>query len=169
MLEAVRGTGLMFARIVAVNPDGRNFGCDNGRGMLVRAANKVGGRVGVGFQLASVRQLPYPDKSFALVVAAYPLDILRDEDNVVVRAERGRVAKPGARLFAVEMTYCPHWYYRFGSWLSSVSPRLTGGCRPFAVFPYPKSAVWAPRGRLYLTQNTFPSEVATATKPRQTA
>ena len=56
VLEPGCGSGLMFAHIVAMKRDaGRNFGCDISQGALVRAAEKVGGRAGVGIQLANVR------------------------------------------------------------------------------------------------------------------
>lgn len=103
-------------------PGGSNLGCENSRGVRVRAEKMVEGYAGGGIQLAGVRKQRSPDESFDLLASVYLSEMLPEDQRVEARGERALVAKPGLRPFAVDMTSGPHWDNRSWSWLSSVSP-----------------------------------------------
>lgn len=165
VLEVGVGTGRLFSRMARGNPSGRNCGVDISRGMLARAARRVGTIHGENLLgIASAYDLPFAEESFDIVFGAYILDILPDDAFEAVLREWNRVTKPGGRLVLANMARGDRWYCGLWGVLYRLHPKIMGGCRPVSVAPYLAPAQWQLRERRNVVQSTFPSEVILAVK-----
>ncbi len=86
ILEVALGTGLLFERIVRLNPDGLYLGLDISSAMLKRAYHRLEkfGENLFNLQIANAYQLPYKDSVFDLLNNNYMLDLL-PEANFWIR------------------------------------------------------------------------------------
>ena len=166
LLEVAVGTGLFFARLVAANPTGRNEGVELSPAMLSRAQARLDalGTDNYHLQSGDARQLPFPEASFDLLVNNYMLDLLPEEDFEPVLAGFARVLKPNGRLVLSTMAPGPRWYHRAWGALADSFPALLTGCRPIAIGSHLPAAGFAVEQQLFVSQNTFPSEVTLARK-----
>ena len=166
VLEVAVGTGLFFARLVAANPTGRNEGVELSPAMLSRAQARLDamGTDNCHLQTGDARQLPFPEATFDLLVNNYMLDLLPEEDFGPVLAGFARVLKPKGRLVLSTMAPGPRWYHRAWGSLAKAFPALLTGCRPIAIGSHLSAAGFAIEQQLFVSQNTFPSEVTLARK-----
>ncbi|MCH7939984.1 MAG: methyltransferase domain-containing protein [Candidatus Marinimicrobia bacterium] len=166
LLEVAVGTGLFFARMVAANPTGRNEGVELSPAMLSRAQARLDalGTDNYHLQSGDARQLPFPEATFDLLVNNYMLDLLPEDDFGPLLAGFARVLKPNGRLVLSTMAPGPHWYHRAWGALADSFPALLTGCRPVVIGSHLSAAGFAIEQQLFVSQNTFPSEVTLARK-----
>ena len=166
LLEVAVGTGLFFARMVAANGSGRNEGVELSPAMLSRAQTRLEalGADNYHLQAGDARQLPFPEATFDLLVNNYMLDLLPEEDFEPVLAGFARVLKPNGRLVLSTMAPGPRWYHRAWGALADSFPALLTGCRPVVIGGHLSTAGFAIEQQLFVSQNTFPSEVTLARK-----
>ena len=166
VLEVAVGTGLFFARLVAANPTGRNEGVELSPAMLSRAQARLEALGTDNYHLKSgdARQLPFPEATFDLLVNNYMLDLLPEDDFEPVLAGFARVLKPDGRLVLSTMAPGPRWYHRAWGALADSFPALLTGCRPIVIGSHLSAAGFAIERQLFVSQNTFPSEVTLARK-----
>lgn len=166
ILEAAVGTGLAFREILRRNPNGVNVGIDISEGMLEKARLRMDNEKG-SYELrnASAFEIPYPDKTFDLVVNNYMFDLVPFADMGKVIREFRRVLKDGGRLVLVNMAEAETPLGRiYDSVVYRISPRLMGGCRGVRMGGRLADNGFALERREYCEQMLFPSEIVIARK-----
>ena len=166
ILEVAVGTGMLFERIVRMNPGGVNEGIDISPDMLSRAQNRLR-RVGAHnyhLQIGNARSLPFEAAKFDLVVNNFMLDLLPEDSFGVVLSEFSRVLRSRGRVIISTMTFGNEWYHGFWKWLARHCPALLTGCRPIHIGFHLQEAGFGNLTACFVSQNTFPSEVVRAEK-----
>ena len=164
VLEVAVGTGIVFAELVRANPSGKNEGLDLTEGMLARARARLA-KQGVGsyhLQVADAYDLPFPDRTFDVVVNNYMFDLLPEGDFARVLGEMRRVLVPGGRLVLVNMTKGDSLLESLAEAVYRFRPEWMGGCRSVSLSPHLERAGFVDVKRELVTQMTFPSEVVSA-------
>lgn len=166
ILEVAVGTGRLFAKIVAQNPNGRNEGVDISPNMLFRARQRLARMPTAAWnlQIGNAYDLPYKDSTFDLVFNTYMLDLLPEEDFPKVLREFHRVLRPGGRLVIVTFGFGKFWYNRFWFWLARRFPALLTNCRPVRLSDVIEKNGFRILHTEFVSQNTFPSDIAIAAK-----
>jgi len=167
ILEVAVGTGYLFQRIVSINRSGKNFGIDLSPEMLRNAKKRLASKRIHNYDLkvADAYSLPYPDKTFDLIMNSYMFDLLPEEDFPSVLNEFRRVLKPGGTTVITSMTHGRKWYSRFWGWLLHKAPTILGGCRPISLEEDIDKAGFINIHIEYISQFTFPSLIVYAEKP----
>jgi ubiquinone/menaquinone biosynthesis C-methylase UbiE len=169
ILEVAVGTGLVFAEIVRRNTTGRSEGLDVSESMLRRAERLMKDFPNERYELraGTAYKLPFDSHTFDLLVNNFMLDLLPEEDFVTILSEFRRVLKPDGRIVLSTMTFGRRWYNRIWHWIAARMPSLLTGCRPVTLGPYLAQAGFRSAESVYVSQNTFPSEVVTARAARR--
>ncbi|MBI4673742.1 MAG: methyltransferase domain-containing protein [Chloroflexi bacterium] len=164
VLEVAVGTGLMFEKIVAANPAGRNVGIDLTPAMLERAQARMTRTAAKNYELrvGDAYRLDFPGAQFDLLVNNYMFDLLPEADFPRVLQEFRRVLKPSGRLVLINMTRPAHWYDGFWEWVYRVSPTTLAGCRGVVLSDALRANGFQNLQREYVSQLGFPSEIITA-------
>lgn len=167
VLEVAVGNGVLFEKILRLNPAGRNEGIDLSEEMLARAKVRAekSGASNYTLKVGDAYHLRYPDDSFDAVLSNYMFDLIPERDFVPILSEFKRVLHGGGRQVLVNMTKGPRWFNVIWEWLYERRPALLGGCRGVQISPYLEQAGYAEIRREYIGQFLFPSEVVCATKP----
>lgn len=167
VLEVAVGTGLMFERILAANPSGRNEGIDLTEAMLVRAERKASqsGSNNYRLRVGDAYDLDFSDDNFDVLISNYLFDLLPQQDFLAVLEEFKRVLRPGGRLAMVAMTKGTRWYNGVWEQIYRINPVLLGGCRGVSLLPVLKVCGFKHMTREYVSQMTFPSEVVCGVAP----
>jgi ubiquinone/menaquinone biosynthesis C-methylase UbiE len=101
ILEVATGSGEMFRRLVAANPNGATYGLDLSPNMAHRTqkhARHKFPKASAYCQAVDVRHMPFRDESFDAVVCCYLLELLGTEDVRVTLKEIRRVLRKGGTL-----------------------------------------------------------------------
>jgi len=170
VLDVAAGSGLLFRRLLALNPTGFCAGLDLSEAMLRRARAKAEASAHQRWELVlgDAYALPWPDKHFDVVMNNYMFDLLPEADFGHVLSEFRRVLKPGGRLAMVNMTSAETRSQRIWGWVYRISPGLLGGCRGVHLLPSLERAGFIDARRQFVSQCTFPSEVVLARLPLAT-
>jgi ubiquinone/menaquinone biosynthesis C-methylase UbiE len=167
VLEVATGTGAQLVELARRNPSGRTAGVELSEGMVAQTRKRISeaGIEGVEAVQGDALSLPFPDRSFDLLVNGYMLDLLaRDE---IPRALQGfkRVLKPGGRLVLSNMTLGEARRHRVWDALYARGIVLTANCRGVLAAPVLKELGFTEIEREYMTQGLFPTEIVTARTP----
>ena len=105
VLDVGCGTGtLTLMAGTRAGPSGEVHGIDASPEMIEVASGKAAKkRVEVGFQVALIEQLPFPDGHFDVVLSSLMLHHLPDDLKRKGFQEVRRVLKPGGRLLAIDL------------------------------------------------------------------
>ncbi len=166
ILEVAVGTGLVFAEVVRRNKNGVTDGVDVSPSMLRRAERLMKGYSEEHYHLhvGNAYKLPFDSSTFDLVINNFMLDLLPEDDFIAVLSEFRRVVKPGGCVVLSTMTFGKSWYNKIWHWIAKHFPSLLTGCRPVTMTPYLLRAGFESIASVYVSQNTFPSEVLRAKK-----
>lgn len=161
VLEVAVGTGILFEKILQLNPTGRNEGIDLTEEMLSHAKERVRGSGALGYALkvGDAYRLQYPDNSFDVVLNNYMFDLIPEKDFVEILNEFKRVLRKGGRIVFVNMTRGAPLFNAVWEWLYKVRPSLLGGCRGIELQPYLEEVGFEKIRREHVRQMLFPSEV----------
>lgn len=161
ILEVAVGTGLVFAEIVQHNPSGFTNGIDISQSMLARAEQLVKNRPEQRYnlQMGSAYKLPFESNMFDVLINNFMLDLLPEEDFPIILSEFHRVLKPNGRVILSTMTFGRRWYNKLWHFIAKRMPSLLTGCRPVTMSRFLAEAGFVSVESVYLSQNTFPSEV----------
>jgi ubiquinone/menaquinone biosynthesis C-methylase UbiE len=167
VLEVAVGTGILFEKILQLNPTGRNEGIDLTEEMLCRARARAqkSGASGYVLKVGDAYHLQYPDNSFDVVLNNYMFDLIPEKDFVAILSEIKRVLRKGGRIVLVNMTKGSRWFNAVWEWLYKTRPSLLGGCRGIELKPYLEEVGFEKIRREYVSQMLFPSEVIYGVKP----
>jgi ubiquinone/menaquinone biosynthesis C-methylase UbiE len=160
VLEVAVGTGWLFRDILRCNPSGRNVGVDLAEPMLRRARARAS-RTGVPCELVpgDARALPFPDRSFDVVVSNNLLGLLPHEDIEGVLKEVRRVLRASGRLVVVTMQ---RPLKPLGRLVYVGGAVMLGGWRDVAVSPHVRRAGFIDVEVERVEQLGIPSEVLVA-------
>lgn len=165
ILEVAVGTGVMFERILNLNPSGKNEGIDLSPEMIARCTQRLSKRFSnYSLRVGDARFLPYSDETFDLVVNNYMFDLLPEEDFNRVLIEFGRIMKPGSRIVITSMTPGRNWYSCGWDWLVQNIPNLLAGCRQVSLEEDFRRCGFQNIHTEYVSQLTFPSQIVYAEK-----
>lgn len=161
VLEVAVGTGILFEKILKLNPTGRNEGIDLTDEMISRARARAqkSGASGYVLKVGDAYHLQYPDNAFDVVLNNYMFDLIPEKDFVVILSEFRRVLRKGGRIALVNMTKGSRWFNAVWEWLYKIRPSLLGGCRGVELKPYLEAVGFEKVRREYVRQMLFPSEV----------
>ncbi len=167
VLEVAVGTGFIFAKILKLNPSGKNEGIDLTEEMLVQARKRAEktGISNYALKVGDAYHLEFPENTFDVLLNNYMFDLIPEEDFLNVLTELKRVLKSGGKLVLASMTQGPKWFNYLWKRLYQMNPILLGGCRGVCLQPYVESAGFKQVYRQYISQFMFPSEVISAVKP----
>lgn len=167
VLEVAVGTGILFEKVLKLNPTGRNEGIDLTEEMLAHAKSRVQKSRASDYVLkvGDAYQLQYTDNSFDVVLNNYMFDLIPEKDFVAILSEFKRVLRKGGRIVLVNMTKGSRWFNAIWEWLYKIQPSLLGGCRGIELKPYLENVGFEKIQRAYVSQMFFPSEVIYAVKP----
>lgn len=167
VLEVAVGTGILFEKLLSVNPGGRNDGIDITQEMLSRARARArsSGATGYVLQIGDAYHLEYPDNSFDVVLNNYMFDLIPERDFVTILTEFKRVLRAGGRVVLVNMTKGSRWFNSLWEFFYKIKPSLLGGCRGVELEPYMRKAGFTQTHREYVIQLIFPSEVIFGINP----
>ena len=167
VLEVAVGTGILFEKILQLNPEGRNEGIDLTPEMLSRARERVqkSGVLGYVLNIGDAYHLQYADNTFDIILNNYMFDLIPEQDFVIILSEFKRVLRKGGRLVLVNMTKGPRWFNYAWDRLYRIWPALLGGCRSVELEPFLKKAGFQKTRREYISQLFFPSEVIYGVRP----
>ncbi len=166
ILEVAVGTGVMFAEIVRRNENGVTEGIDVSPSMMAKADERMKkfpkGRYRL--QIGSAYKLPFDSNTFDLLVNNFMIDLLPEKDFPLILSEFNRVLKPSGRIVISTMSFGKRWYHKMWFWISKHFPKLMTGCRPISIKNYLTQAKFDSVESIFISQNTFPSEVLRAKK-----
>lgn len=167
VLEVAVGTGVLFEKILYVNPTGLTEGIDLAEAMLSRARERVrvSGASNYTLWLGDAYQLDYPDESLDVVLNNYMFDLIPEKDFMTILNEFKRVLREGGRVVLVNMSSRSRLFNAVWNWFYQRWPALLGGCRGVELQPYVEKAGFDKIERYYISQMLFPSEVIRAVKP----
>ncbi len=168
LLEVAVGTGRLFEKLLGLNPTGVTEGIDLSPIMLGHARRRLRNVKSLSWQLqeGSAYKLPYEASSFDRLFNTFMLDLLPIEDYPQVLGEFKRVLKPGGRLMVTYFSQGQKWSNRIWPWLAKHLPSLLTGCRPIELVPALTQTGFEVMTEESLSQNTFPSTIVIAKKPR---
>jgi ubiquinone/menaquinone biosynthesis C-methylase UbiE len=166
VLEAAVGTGVVFEKIVRLNPDGNNMGIDLSPDMLRKARNRMEKLPSGKYELkeGDVMNLEFADNTFDVLISNYTVDLL--PENTFGRIAEGfyRVLKPQGTLVTSTFSFGEKRAGKFWFWIAKKFPGLLTGCRPVSFKLYLERAGFIIEQILQISQNTFPSEIIKAKK-----
>ena len=167
VLEVAVGTGLTFKEIVSLNADGLNVGIDISDKMIQLAEKRISKRPASGkveLKQASAFDIPYPEQTFDLILNCYMFDLIPFAEMGSIMTEFHRVLKSGGKLALTNMTNGKSRPSHIYSYLSRLSPKLMGGCRPVDLKEMLTQHGFEIKNRDYVEQFFFPSEILLAVK-----
>ncbi len=139
--------------------DARIVGIDLSAGMLCRARRRGGALL----VQADAAHLPFHERAFDRLLAAYVLDILPPAQVDGALAEFHRVLDAGGRAVILAMTEGVSLASRavIAAWntVYALSPALCGGCRPLVLAPRAERAGFRVLHRGVIVSFAFPSEL----------
>ena len=160
VLEVAVGGGEVFAALRRTKALNRCIGIELSAGMLRRARRRLG--PGSALCRADVRQLPFANEIFDVILNCYLLESLSDADIRRALAEFHRVLKPSGRLVLLTMI-APAWPLdSIWMWLFRNAPLLVGACRPVVVTPFLMNNGWQVSLTEQISQNGFRSQLIRA-------
>ncbi len=160
VLEVALGTGRLFLEILQTRGLKRSVGVDLSTRMLGRALHRVLSlHPDPGLCRADARQLPFPSRTFDVVLCCYMLDLLAEEDIRGVLGEFHRILKPDGRASLLVMAEQARVFNAIWMWGYRHAPVLVGGCRPVALAPLLEAGGWRLDLHEHLTQSGFRSEL----------
>lgn len=166
VLDVAVGTGRLFKKIVSQNKDGFTEGIDISPIMLKYAKKRMYGSGKTNFILkeGNAYDIQYKDNYFDAVVNNYMLDLLPEKDFNVIIGEFYRVLKPGGKVIISSMAVGDKWNNKLWFKISKYFPGLMTNCRPIFPDSYIRECGFKNIESVYITQNTFTSEIIKAEK-----
>jgi len=167
VLEVATGTGAQLVELARRNPRGRTVGVEIAEGMLAKTRGRLADRglADVEVLRADVRELPFAEASFDLIVNSYMLDLLPRAEIPRVLAKFQRLLRPGGRLVMSNMTLGERRLHRVWDALYARGIVLTANCRGVLTAPVLAELGFARIEREYSAQLGFPTEIVIARKP----
>jgi len=169
ILEVACGTGMVFKKIVQLNPNGINIGIDLSPDMLRRAQQRLGKLTAQNVVLkeGNVLQLDFSDERFDLVINNFMVDLMPVDTFPKIAKEFYRVLKPDGRLVISTFSFGKKRINKLWFWVAQNLPGLLTGCRPVSFQEYLIQAGFHIETSIEISQNTFPSEVIKARKKQR--
>ena len=166
ILEVACGTGVVFEKIVNLNPNGKNIGVDVSPDMLKKAKKRLQNAKSSHFDLkeGDVFNLEVRDGSFDLIVNNFMVDLMPVESFDKIAGEFYRVLKPNGRVVISTFSFGKKSVNKFWWWVAKNMPGVLTGCRPVSFKENLIKAGFTIEQRIEISQNTFPAEVIKATK-----
>lgn len=166
ILEVACGTGIVFERIVAKNPNGKNIGIDLSPDMLGKAKQRIQKLNVQNYELmeGNVLELDIEDGSIDILINNFMVDLMPEETFDDIASEFYRVLRPNGIAVISNFSFGENRLNKFWYWVAKKMPDLLAGCRPVSFKENLVKAGFEIEKELQISQNTFPSEVVKVTK-----
>ena len=167
VLEVATGSGEMFRRLTAVNPDGTTIGLDLSPRMAARTQRIARSQApGIRAHCGAVdaRLMPFPDNTFDSVMCCYLLELLSGDDIVVTLQEIWRVLRPRGGFTLVLIGQNTGLFNRIYKLGGAVAPAFWGRQVEERIPELIEALDFRITNQKHVRQGFYPSKVLTARK-----
>lgn len=166
VLEVACGTGVVFEKIVKLNPNGVNIGIDLSPDMLEKAKKRLIKIKDANYELkeGDVLRLDFADNTFDTVINNFMVDLMPADTFDKIAEEFYRVTKPNGKIIISTFSFGKKKINKIWFWVAKNIPDLLTGCRPVSFKENLIKAGFEIEKDLEISQNTFPSEIIKAKK-----
>ncbi len=164
ILEVAVGTGLVFKKIVSLNPNGTNIGVDLSPDMLEKAeaALRKKGHKNYILKQGNALKLEFRDESFDTLVNNFMIDLMPLQDFDKIISEFYRILKKDGIAVISTFSFGYKKVNKLWYWIAAKFPGLLTGCRPVSIKGSLLKAGFRIENDEQISQNTFPSRVIRA-------
>ena len=169
VLEVATGSGEMFRRLIQANPDGKTFGLDLSPKMAAHTmhrARREFPRAQAHCGAVDVRDLPFRDASFDVVMCCYLLELLAEQDIARTLREIGRVLRSGGTFSLVVIGQNVRLFNRLYEVCGALAPAFWGRQVEHDVPGLIRAAGLRIVTDQFVRQGFYPSRVLAARKSR---
>lgn len=161
ILEVAVGTGLVFRKIVSLNPNGTNIGVDLSPDMLEKAEAvlKKTGHKNYVLKQGNALKLEFKDESFDTLVNNFMIDLMPSQDFDKIISEFYRVLKKDGIAVISTFSFGYKKVHKLWYWIAEKFPGLLTGCRPVSIKESLLKAGFILENDEQISQNTFPSQI----------
>jgi len=166
VLEVACGTGIVFEKIVKLNPNGKNIGIDLSPDMLKKAEKRMENIRNHHWELreGNALALDVADNSIDILINNFMIDLMPADTFDKIADEFFRVLKPNGIIVISTFSFGKKKVNKFWFWIAQRFPGLLTGCRPVSVKENLINAGFEIEKDVEISQNTFPSEIIKARK-----
>jgi ubiquinone/menaquinone biosynthesis C-methylase UbiE len=166
ILEVACGTGVLFEKIVRLNPNGLCTGVDLSPEMLGIAKKRVGKLKNLNYTLreGNILNPDFPNDSFDIVINNFMIDLMPEETFDKIAEVFFKVLKQNGIAVISIFSFGEKKINKFWVWIAKRFPDLLTGCRPVSFSKNLINAGFIIESETEISQNTFPSSVIKARK-----
>lgn len=166
ILDVAVGTGMLFEKLVSLNPNGTNIGIDLSPVMLEKAKKRMekGKHKNYLLQQGDALSLEFKVESFDILINNFMIDLMPTEYFDKIISEFYRVLKADGITVISTFSFGYKSIHRLWYRMAKNFPDLLTGCRPVSIKENLKNAGFAIEHDEQISQNTFPSEIVKARK-----
>lgn len=166
ILEVACGTGVVFEKVVKLNPNGKNIGIDISPDMLKKAKKRLTKYKNANYQLkeGNALKLEFEDNSFDILINNFMVDLMPSDTFDKISNEFFRVIKPDGTIVISIFSFGQKKINRIWYWIAKKFPDLLTGCRPVSFEKNLIKVGFSIEKELEISQNTFPSKIIKARK-----
>ena len=166
ILEVACGTGVLFEKIVKLNPNGYSTGVDLTSGMIIKAKKRLSKlkNSNYSFLEGDIFNLNFPNDSFDIIINNFMLDLLPEEAFDKIAEVFFKLLKQNGVVVISTFSFGQKKINKFWIWIAKRFPDLLIGCRPVSFKKNLINAGFTIENEIEISQNTFPSQIIKAKK-----
>ena len=166
ILEVACGTGVLFEKIVKLNPNGYSTGVDLTSGMIIKAKKRLSKlkNSNYSFLEGDIFNLNFPNDSFDIIINNFMIDLLPEEAFDKIAEVFFKLLKQNGVVVISTFSFGQKKINKFWIWIAKRFPDLLIGCRPVSFKENLINAGFTIENEIEISQNTFPSQIIKAKK-----
>ena len=166
ILEVACGTGVLFEKIVKLNPNGYSTGVDLTSGMIIKAKKRLSKlkNSNYSFLEGDIFNLNFPNDSFDIIINNFMIDLLPEEAFDKIAEVFFKLLKQNGVVVISTFSFGQKKINKFWIWIAKRFPDLLIGCRPVSFKKNLINAGFTIENEIEISQNTFPSQIIKAKK-----
>ena len=161
ILEVAVGTGSVFKKLVALNPNGTNIGVDLSPEMLEKSEKTLRNMNYKNFELkqGNALNLDFKDGTFDILVNNFMIDLMPQEEFDKIISEFYRLLKREGIAVISTFSFGYKKVHKIWQKIAERYPLLLTGCRPVSIRENMVKTGFLIENDEMISQNTFPSEI----------